>query len=264
MYNIQGVESLFHRSKERIRDMGEVFTPEKYVQEMLSILYKNDNNIWTDPSISFFEPCCGHGNFVVEIIKNRLKGLYKFAVAEELSSPELYSVANTINSIWAIDLDVKNVKECQRRVFELILLFMSEGTGCGNKIDLIKNNREYFTHLICAINWHIFDNETLSSLSDKESACHEASKTKSGTLWIAKNHHDPIDFDETWVNFYSGCIQNKQVPHLYTRASSLLNNLIDSKYNGYDEFGYVKEVFTKESRLKSKKRTSGHHGKFKC
>ena len=33
-----------HRSRERIKDMGEVFTPEQYVQQMLGMF---DEKIWT-------------------------------------------------------------------------------------------------------------------------------------------------------------------------------------------------------------------------
>ena len=39
-----------HRNKKRIRDLGEVFTPEKYVQEMLGVL---DKKMWSDSNCVF-------------------------------------------------------------------------------------------------------------------------------------------------------------------------------------------------------------------
>ena len=60
----------FHRSRDRIRSLGEVFTPEKYVFQMLDML---DRYVWSDIDTVFFEPTCGHGNFVVAIAQRRLK-----------------------------------------------------------------------------------------------------------------------------------------------------------------------------------------------
>ena len=60
---------IHHRSKKRIRDYGEVFTPKKYVNQMLDML---DKSVWADTNVVFFEPTCGHGNFVEAIVKKRL------------------------------------------------------------------------------------------------------------------------------------------------------------------------------------------------
>ena len=46
---------IHHRSKNRIRDFGEVFTPEKYVNQMLDML---DKSVWTDANTIFYEPTC--------------------------------------------------------------------------------------------------------------------------------------------------------------------------------------------------------------
>lgn len=59
-----------HRSRERIRLLGEVFTPDEYVNKMLDML---DPKVWADESVSFFEPTCGHGNFVLAIAQRRLR-----------------------------------------------------------------------------------------------------------------------------------------------------------------------------------------------
>lgn len=41
MKNLVKIEELSHRSKERIKNLGEVFTPESYVEDMLSLLAKD-------------------------------------------------------------------------------------------------------------------------------------------------------------------------------------------------------------------------------
>ena len=79
MSNIVDLEKLFHRSKDRIKDLGEVFTPESYVEDMLNLLSKDKRGLWSDEDVTFFEPCAGHGNIVLPIYcLLRLKGATQF------------------------------------------------------------------------------------------------------------------------------------------------------------------------------------------
>ena len=55
------------RSSERARDLGEVFTPEGTVNEMLDLL--QDINY----ASKFLEPGCGSGNFLVEILSRKIE-----------------------------------------------------------------------------------------------------------------------------------------------------------------------------------------------
>ena len=52
-------------SKERIRDFGEVYTPEKERLDMIDLAKISINNL--DSRI--LEPACGNGNFLYEILK---------------------------------------------------------------------------------------------------------------------------------------------------------------------------------------------------
>ena len=63
------------KSLERVRDLGEVFTPNATVQAMLDLL---PLNIWTPhPSATFLEPACGDGNFLVAILDRKLERIAK-------------------------------------------------------------------------------------------------------------------------------------------------------------------------------------------
>ncbi len=73
MQNLTNIEKLFHRSKDRIKDLGEVFTPSSYVEDMLNLLVKDKRDLWSDEQISFFEPCSGHGNIVLAITNRNFK-----------------------------------------------------------------------------------------------------------------------------------------------------------------------------------------------
>jgi type I restriction-modification system DNA methylase subunit len=59
MSNIVDLEKLFHRSKDRIKDLGEVFTPESYVEGMLDLLAKDKRGLWSDEETTFLNPAQG-------------------------------------------------------------------------------------------------------------------------------------------------------------------------------------------------------------
>ena len=54
------------KSKERVKNKGEVFTPIPVVNKMLDLI----------PSITikqtFLEPACGDGNFLIEILRRKI------------------------------------------------------------------------------------------------------------------------------------------------------------------------------------------------
>jgi type I restriction-modification system DNA methylase subunit len=58
------------KSVERVRDLGEVFTPFATVRAMLDLI---PEEMWqTHPSATFLEPACGDGNFLVGVLERKL------------------------------------------------------------------------------------------------------------------------------------------------------------------------------------------------
>ena len=115
---------LHHRSRKRIKELGEVFTPEAYVADMLKLIGQNNRGLWSNEDVSFFEPCCGHGNIVTLIYKKRLDGLYKKSQQQGNKNPAYHAVANAVNTLWAIDIDarisftVKPIIREQSRIYQ--------------------------------------------------------------------------------------------------------------------------------------------------
>ena len=189
-----------HRSKKRIRDFGEVFTPEKYVQQMLDML---DKSVWTDTNTVFFEPTCGHGNFVSAIVERRLKALLKKAKRQKIKSSHFYTVANTLNTLWAIDIDPQNIGFCRQRVFDIVCRFLRERTNyfdCEKKClsqeqflkFFIQEHREFLAHVLCCLEWQIQENEALSCLeTDPVKAKQSADKTVVSRKWFKKKRPPP-------------------------------------------------------------------------
>ncbi|WPU66525.1 hypothetical protein [Peredibacter starrii] len=235
-----------HRSKQRIKDLGEVFTPDAFVHQMLDLLVSGveDSKIWADENKIFFEPTCGHGNFVTAILERRLNAISTSAKKNRDPQYSLYSIANSINTIWAIDIDKKNVEECRYRALSVIMSFWSQSTGTSYKL-LLKQNRKFFIHLLCAIQWHIHENEALSALSDEGQSKKSASKTDLGSKWINTNKHRPLDFELTWCEYFQQGLKHKYKVIEFERASSFVDSLLTGQeIKGFEEFSFALEVIS--------------------
>ena len=101
------------KSKARVRDHGEVFTPDFIVNDMLDLVKQETERIES----RFLEPACGNGNFLAEVLRRKLeivKNRYKKSQFEY----EQYS-GIAISSIYGIDILEDNVKECQERLYKI-------------------------------------------------------------------------------------------------------------------------------------------------
>ncbi|RUR15825.1 hypothetical protein ELY21_14030 [Legionella sp. km535] len=228
-----------HRSRERIRDLGEVFTPEGYVSEMLRVLETTPGFSWDSEQVVFFEPCCGHGNIVIEIFLKRLEALfYKSIIHNSKDHAAFYAVANAINLLWAIDIDPENIIDCRGRLLRESVNFLMRKLNISNYNHLFKKDKNYMAHLLCAIKWHIQKNEMLSAITSvKKLSKSNAYKTKVSRDWLIENKHQPINFELTWIAHFKKQAQKNSTPALFKQALkfveeadsniSLENNIFD-------------------------------------
>ena len=93
--NNDGIE----RSKERIRQTGEVFTPLPLIDEILG---KLDQSLFTDPSKTFLDNSCGSGNFLVRVVAHKIAN---GSTAEE-----------ALSTTYGVDLMADNVSHCRARL----------------------------------------------------------------------------------------------------------------------------------------------------
>lgn len=85
------------RSKDRIKQTGEVFTPLELVDEILS---KLPEEVWA-PDKTFLEPSCGDGNFLVRIIAWKI---WKGSTAKQ-----------ALETTFAVDFMEDNVEHAKQR-----------------------------------------------------------------------------------------------------------------------------------------------------
>lgn len=101
------------RSRERVSKYGEVFTPEHIVSDMVDLVQEEATRI----DSKFFEPACGNGNFLVEILRRKLETAKRMC-GGCVSCYEKYALV-AIASLYGIDILPDNVDECQKRLLEI-------------------------------------------------------------------------------------------------------------------------------------------------
>lgn len=104
------------KSRERVRDLAEVYTHQREVNAMLDLVpdmfptSENPGN--TDRK--FLEPACGSGNFLEEILERKLA----YVTTERYGMGQRYEhrVLRALASIYAIDINEENVDESRERL----------------------------------------------------------------------------------------------------------------------------------------------------
>lgn len=126
------------KSKRRVRDFAEVYTPSRIVKEMCDLIPADK---WTIES-TFLEPACGNGNFLVEIYARKLK-----LCADERDG------LKALASIVGIDIQQDNVDEARERLKAMYLeAYPDCNSFCKWLLDeILKNN------IICADSLAIMD-----------------------------------------------------------------------------------------------------------
>jgi len=90
------------KSKDRVKELGEVFTPAALVSAMLD---KMPADSWL-PDKTWLEPSCGTGNFLVQILQRKLSAGH--------------SPLEALSTIYGIDIMEDNVVETRRRLKEIV------------------------------------------------------------------------------------------------------------------------------------------------
>lgn len=255
MSNIVDLSTLFHRSKDRICEFGEVFTPEKFVDGMLDLLSRGKKNFWANEEIVFFEPTCGHGNIAIPIFKRRLEAIFKKAENEGIKNPAFYAVANALNTLWAIDIDSENIQNCRTRILVMSLEFLKETTGIKSDFLIIQKNQEFFAHILCALRWQICENEALSALTHSSTALLKARQTRIGYKWFSVNGHKELNFDLSWVSYFQNCLKEKTAPLDFERSQKFISGILNSSIKGYSEFDFAKFIISDAKSSHSKTTT---------
>lgn len=105
------------KSKSRVRDQGEVFTQDREVINILALTQATDNIFW-----KFLEPACGNGNFLIEIVRQRLIRIQQTPTYRPSDKRE-YAIVKMISTVYGVDIAEDNIAECKKRIMDEIFKF---------------------------------------------------------------------------------------------------------------------------------------------
>jgi hypothetical protein len=107
------------KSKQRVSDHGEVFTPEWLVDAMLDLVKDETERL----DSRFLEPACGSGNFLIKILKRKLATVeLKYSKSE--FDRNHYALLSLM-CIYGIELLEDNISECKANLLEIFREYLN-------------------------------------------------------------------------------------------------------------------------------------------
>lgn len=107
------------KSKQRVADHGEVFTPAWMVEAMLDLVKHETERI----DSRFLEPACGSGNFLVQIVRRKLAAV-ELKYGKSDFERRHYALLGLM-CIYGIELLADNIAECRANVLEIFAEYLN-------------------------------------------------------------------------------------------------------------------------------------------
>lgn len=99
-------QDITQKRKERHHITQEDFTPIEIVKQLCDNL---PNDLYTDFSKTFCDPCMGTGNIILYVLEKRL-----------MICKSSNDVINALSTLYGVELMQDNVDECKERVLDLL------------------------------------------------------------------------------------------------------------------------------------------------
>ena len=107
------------KSKQRVADHGEVFTPAWLVESMLDLVKSESERI----DARFLEPACGSGNFLVSILRRKLAAVeLKFGKSD---FEKRHYALLALMCAYGIELLEDNIAECRANLLEILAEYLN-------------------------------------------------------------------------------------------------------------------------------------------
>ena len=107
------------KSKQRVADHGEVFTPAWMVEAMLDLVKEETQRI----DSRFLEPACGSGNFLVQVLRRKLAAVeLKYGRSD---FERRYYALFALMCTYGIELLPDNIVECRAHLLDIFAEYLS-------------------------------------------------------------------------------------------------------------------------------------------
>jgi hypothetical protein len=104
------------KSKQRVADHGEVFTPAWMVEAMLDLVKGETERI----DSRFLEPACGDGNFLVQILRRKLVAVeLKYGKYGKSDFERRHYALLALMGLYGIELLTDNIAECRANLLAI-------------------------------------------------------------------------------------------------------------------------------------------------
>jgi len=107
------------KSKQRVADHGEVFTPPWIVEAMLDLVKGETERI----DSRFLEPACGDGNFLVQILRRKLAAV-EIKYARSDFERRHYSLL-ALMCLYGIEILTDNIAECRANLLAIFTEYLN-------------------------------------------------------------------------------------------------------------------------------------------
>ena len=113
----------YFKSKKRVADHGEVFTPPWMVEAMLDLVKDETERI----DSRFLEPACGSGNFLVQVLQRKLAAVHLKYGKSNFDRHHYALLA--LMCVYGIELLPDNIAECRANLLEIFAMYLGLGTA---------------------------------------------------------------------------------------------------------------------------------------
>ena len=107
------------KSKQRVADHGEVFTPAWMVEAMLDLVKDEAQRI----DSRFLEPACGSGNFLVQVLQRKLAAVELKYGKSDFERRHYARLA--LMCIYGIELLPDNIAECRANLLDIFAEYLN-------------------------------------------------------------------------------------------------------------------------------------------
>ena len=197
------------KSRYRVQEHGEVFTPPFIVARMLDLVDAKVKNY----QARFLEPACGDGNFLCAILERRLQEIYRqFYYRRNRNQPAFEIQAFfSVSSLYGIELLADNVLHCRRNLLNVFRFYYEDKCRHFWTADKYTHNNQFFDSIRYVISQNIVQGNALAFCQTK------------GLGEVKKDKNDnplPIVFSE-WNSSYQ---QNKIIRKEWVYQNLVNNN----------------------------------------
>jgi hypothetical protein len=110
--------SLF-KTRQRVADHAEVFTPSWMVEAMLDLVKDETERI----DSRFLEPACGSGNFLVQILRRKLAAVERKFGKSDFERRHYALLA--VMCVYGMELLADNIAECRANMLEILAEYLN-------------------------------------------------------------------------------------------------------------------------------------------